>query len=130
MTTMMLKSGGSAMNMKLLGEQRSFGWADVDIREDDLQYAFTFDIPPLFRDNISIWAKEKILTVSAQRPDRHVNAGGGGSLTKEAKNLIRSFRLPVKVDPKRVRAGFVEESLVVILPKRDVLHPNEDFRIN
>lgn len=93
-----------------------------DITEDKLNYHFIFDLPGMVKDQIKIELHDNHLKVSGDRKELY-------TLTEEDHSchvaeisygaFMRSFTLPMSVDPERVEANLENGLLYVKLTKKE-----------
>jgi len=102
---------------RLFSSKQSFAWPDADIKENDNEYIFSFEIPGTLKDDIKIWLDDDVLTVSGEK---RMKPGGDETVLVNERafgKFERSFRLPSPVDRNKIKAEFVDGILVVVTPK-------------
>jgi HSP20 family protein len=106
---------------KLKNELNNFN-PSCEITENKTHYLAKFDLPGINKDQIKIDLHDNVLTVSGERKEerkeddkdnkRHVSEVFYGS-------FMRSFTLPVKVDPEKVDAKYDAGVLTIAVPKQE-----------
>ncbi len=89
-----------------------------DIREDKTNYYFSLDMPGMAKDQIKVELDHNVLTVSAERRQEKRREGEKQFQSEiYYGSYLRSFRLPVAVDEKKVEAHYENGVLAISIPK-------------
>lgn len=108
-----LRAGNAATNRALAA-----GWVPpVDIAEHADRFVLSVDIPGVDPDSIEISMKDRILTLSGERP----NTGSARCkrLTeRQSGPFHRQFTLPATVDSDRIVARSQHGAVHVVIPKQ------------
>jgi HSP20 family protein len=115
----------SPFTARLMRENVSFAWPDVDVSESEESYVFHFEIPGALKNDIKIWLENDVLTISGEKK-RSSNDKDKALFTERAYGMFRrSFRLPEHIDRNNVKAEFVDGVLTVVIPKTPEAKPKE-----
>lgn len=95
----------------------------MDVEEDDDRFLIEMDIPGVSKEDIDISVAGNVVTV---RASSDTSRRGDGGRTKGKKlhtervfgESVRSFSLPLDVDPERTTAAYEHGVLSLVLPKR------------
>jgi HSP20 family protein len=104
------------LTARLWDRNISYAWSDVDITETDDEYIFNFEIPEALKNNVKIWVENNKLTVSGTRA-KSLDEAKDSRSENACDKFHRSFRLPRSIDKDKVDAGFVDSTLIIVLPK-------------
>lgn len=98
----------------------------VNVKENDRELLFTFEIPGMSKENVKVKIKDGVLTVSGERKV---------VFDEEKERFIRrefisgtferSFTLPETVDVEKVRADYEHGLLQISLAKVEAAQPKE-----
>jgi HSP20 family protein len=98
----------------------------VNVKENDRELLFTFEVPGVAKDNIKVKIKDGVLTVSGERKiefDEEKEQFVRRELV--AGSFERSFTLPETVDVDKVRADYEHGLLHVSLARIEAAQPKE-----
>ena len=90
---------------------------DIDFSEKDGKYFLTAELPGLKKEDISITIEDGYVTVSGKK-ESNKEEDGTDYYVRETRSgsFSRSFRLPGRVNEKKVDASFKDGILTVVLP--------------
>src|SRR3989442_243643 len=96
----------------------------VDLWETKDAYHLRADLPGLAPEDIEINATADALTISGEVKPA-TDATSDGCLRRERRigKFMRSFNLPVQIDPNKVEAKFQNGVLELVLPKAENVKP-------
>ncbi len=98
----------------------------VDILEDDKHIELTFELPGMEKDEIKVFVKDNVLTVSADRKIEK-NESENGWIHREIRSgsFSRSFTLPDTIDASSISADYRNGMLEVKLDRKEEAKPKE-----
>ena len=90
----------------------------ADIEQTPTEIVFTFDLPGMTRDDVSIELHDRMLTISGTREQKRDEAHEGYHTRERVFGQFgRSFTLPYAVQPEDIRAEFAQGELHVHVPR-------------
>jgi len=90
----------------------------VELKENEKGYLFSFDVPGMKEDDIKIEFHDSVLRIYGERKSEHKNEKDGTFHTeKYYGHFERTFRIPEAVDEANVGAHYENGVLQVFLPK-------------
>ena len=93
----------------------------MDVEEEDGHFLVSMDIPGVEKSEIDITVSGNVVTVRATADTPRKSSGNGGGKKLHAERIfgesVRSFSLPVDVDPDRTTATYQHGVLRLTLPK-------------
>lgn len=98
----------------------------VNIKENESEVLFTFEVPGIAKDNIKVRIKDNVLTVTGERKVE-IDESKERFVRREivAGAFERSFTLPDTVDVDKVKADYEHGLLHVSLAKVEEAKPKE-----
>ena len=98
----------------------------VDIKEDNISFVLTADIPGLSKSNIDLLVEDNMLKISGIRDTNNENDNGKYHYKERTNGTFhRSFKLPSTVDEENISASFRNGILTVVLPKTEEVQPKQ-----
>ena len=98
----------------------------VDIKEDNISFVLTADIPGLSKSDIGLLVEDNMLKISGSRNTNNENDIGEYHYKERTNgNFHRSFKLPSTVDEENISASFRNGILTVVLPKTEEVQPKQ-----
>ena len=85
----------------------------VDIKEDNISFVLTADIPGLSKSDIDQLVEDNMLKISSSRDTNNENDNG------------EYHYIPSTVDEENISASFRNGILTVVLPKTEEVHPKQ-----
>ena len=100
-------------------------WAPpVDITETPDQLVFQVELPGFSHDDLSLRAENGVLTLEGERKfEKETEKKAYHRVERAYGRFVRSFSLPVNVDPQKINASLVDGILTVELQKREESKP-------
>jgi HSP20 family protein len=94
-------------------------WApSLDVVENDGAYVVTVELPGARREDIGIEVQENVLTIRGEKKsEREEKSEKRHYVERSYGSFARSFTLPAKADPERIKASFKDGVLTVEIPK-------------
>lgn len=90
----------------------------VELKENEKGYLFSFDVPGMKEDDIKIEFHDSVLRIHGERKSEHKNEKDGTFHTeKYYGHFERTFRIPEAIDEGNVGAHYENGVLQVFLPK-------------
>ena len=98
----------------------------VNVADSKDNLRITFELPGMGKDEIKIFVKDDVLTVSGERKFTS-ESEDNGTVRKEIRSgsFSRSFTLPDLVDIEKIGADYQNGLLEITLPKREEKKPKE-----
>ncbi len=98
----------------------------VDIFENKNELVLKADLPEIEGKDVTIKVEDNVLTLSGERKmSSEVKQENYHRVERAYGSFARSFTLPHTVDREKIKAGFKDGVLTVILPKREENKPKE-----
>ena len=98
----------------------------VDIKEDDISFVLTADIPGLSKLDIDLFVENSTLKISGNRDYNNVDSNVEYHYQERTHGSFqRSFKLPISVDEESISATFKNGILTVVLPKTEKAQPKQ-----
>ena len=98
----------------------------VDIKEDNISFVLTAEIPGLSKSDIDLLVEDNMLKISGSRDTNNENDNGEYHYKERTNGTFhRSFKLPSTVDEENISASFRNGILTVVLPKTEEVHPKQ-----
>lgn len=96
----------------------------LDVEETDDGFTLHIELPGVPADNVDVSIEENVLTVSGSR-DFYTDKSADQFRRVERRfgTFHRAVRLPDRVDPEGIRAGFKDGLLTVSVPKAESAKP-------
>lgn len=93
----------------------------VDIAESDQAYVIRVELPGVHKADVKVCVDNGVLLVSGERSREQESQGWRyHRVERSSGRYLRSFTLPARVDPARLRARFEDGLLEISLPKGEV----------
>ena len=102
-------------------------WAPpCDIFETDKEIVIKAELPELKKENVDVSLEGNILTIRGERKfEEETKREEYHRIERRYGEFVRSFTLPVYVEPEKISAEFKEGILRVVLPKREEAKPKQ-----
>ena len=98
----------------------------VDIKEDNISFVLSADIPGLNKSDIDLLVDNNVLTISGSRDYNNANDNSEYHYQERTHGSFhRSFKLPISVDEESISATFRNGILTVVLPKTEEAQPKQ-----
>ena len=99
----------------------------MDIRERENEYVVRTDLPGVKKDDIQITLENGMLTITAETRSEKEEKEDGQVLRQERRygKYVRSLRLGSQVDGNKLKAGYKDGVLELILPKAEAVKPKK-----
>ena len=98
----------------------------VDIKEDNISFVLTADIPGLSKSDIDLLVEDNMLKISGSRDTNNENDNVEYHYKERTNGTFhRSFKLPSTVDEENISASFRNGILTVVLPKTEEVQPKQ-----
>ncbi len=99
----------------------------MDIRERENEYVVRTDLPGVKKDDIQITLENGVLTITAETRSEKEEKEDGQVLRQERRygKYVRSLRLGSQVDGNKLKAGYKDGVLELILPKAEAVKPKK-----
>ncbi|MGD8562721.1 MAG: Hsp20/alpha crystallin family protein [Desulfarculaceae bacterium] len=92
----------------------------VDVKETDKAIEFRAEIPGLKSEEIEVTLTGDVLTIKGEKKSEHEEEDGDYHLVERRfGSFQRSFRLPMEVNRKELKASHKDGVLTVSLPKKE-----------
>lgn len=106
-------------------EGMTAAWAPpVDIAESKDSLVFTVELPGFKQEELVLNVENGVLTLEGERRfEKKTDEKSFHRVERSYGRFIRSFSLPVNVDPERISASLNEGVLTVEIPKREEAKP-------
>jgi len=98
----------------------------VNVIDSPDNLKLTFELPGMGKDDIKIFVKDDVLTVSGERKFES-GSESEGSLRREIRSgsFSRSFTLPDSLEVEKIAADYKNGLLEITLPKKEEKKPKE-----
>jgi HSP20 family protein len=128
---------GDDLDRVLEGFFRPLGWVEeakaedlvpaMDIRERENEYIVRADLPGVNKEDIDITLENGVLTIAAERKGAKEEKEDGRILRRERCHgrYVRSLRLGTQVQADRLKAGYKDGVLELVLPKAEAVKPKK-----
>ena len=103
--------------------RQAWGWPQFSLEDTGDAVLVTADVPGMSPADVDLTLDDGVLTVSGERKVTPPEGFEPQSLERRAIRLSRSFSLPVKVDPEKVKATVKDGVLRVTLAKAPEAQP-------
>lgn len=102
-------------------------WAPVvDIYETDKEIVMKAELPEMEQKDIEIKVEDNILAISGERKmEKEVKEESYHRIERSYGCFHRSFTLPHTVDREKIKAGYKDGVLKVVLPKKEEVKPKQ-----
>lgn len=90
----------------------------VDIRENNSEYTFFFDVPGIQKENITVNIKERELTVEASAEEKKEEEGKYLQKNRRTPSFKKVYTLPEDSDGETLSASLEDGVLTLNLKKR------------
>jgi HSP20 family protein len=99
----------------------------MDIRERENEYVVRTDLPGVKKDDIQITLENGMLTITAETRSEKEEKEDGQVLRQERRygKYVRSLRLGSQVDGNKLKAGYKDGVLELVLPKAEAVKPKK-----
>ncbi len=99
----------------------------MDIRERENEYVVRTDLPGVKKDDIQITLENGMLTITAETHSEKEEKEDGQVLRQERRygKYVRSLRLGSQVDGNKLKAGYKDGVLELVLPKAEAVKPKK-----
>jgi HSP20 family protein len=106
-------------------EQRMTEWHPlVDVYDNEKAIVIKAELPGVEKKNICVDVSDRVLTLKGERShETEVNKERYCHRETVWGRFLRSFRLPVDVDPDKIKADYKDGVLKIEIPKADKQEP-------
>jgi HSP20 family protein len=108
-------------------EESLAAWAPpCDIYETGNQIVIKAELPELKKENVTVSLEDNVLTIRGERKfEDETKRENYHRIERRYGEFMRSFTLPLYVEPEKINAEFKEGVLRVTLPKREEMRPKQ-----
>jgi HSP20 family protein len=113
---------------RMFAEPNGRPWVPpVDILENENELVVKADVPDVKFEDIDVKLENGTLTIAGERKFEKQSGEKGGwhRIERSYGTFERSFSLPETVDPEKVKADYVNGTLTVTLPKKELAKPRQ-----
>lgn len=98
---------------------RGFGFdPEIDVRETDKEIEISVELPGVDQKDVEVTVEDDMLTIRGEkRSERNEERGNYRYAERSFGSFQRALRLPLRIDPAKVKARFDKGVLEVRLPK-------------
>jgi HSP20 family protein len=102
-------------------------WAPLcDIYETDKEIVIKAELPELKKEDVTVSLEANVLTIRGERKFEEENKRENyHRIERRYGEFMRSFTLPLYIEPEKINAEFKEGVLRVTLPKREEAKPKQ-----
>lgn len=112
--------------MEKMGETGEFWAPPIDLSETPDAYTVRADLPGIRPEDVNVEVHDDTVTVSGERREERTSEKENVHIKEVSYGkFMRSVRLPVSVDPDKVKAKFEDGVLKVSLPKSEKVKPKK-----
>jgi len=112
--------------MEKMGETGEFWAPPIDLSETPDAYTVRADLPGIRPEDVNVEVHDDTVTVSGERREERTSEKENVHIKEVSYGkFMRSGRLPVSVDPEKVKANFEDGVLKVSLPKSEKVKPKK-----
>jgi len=99
----------------------------IDIAERENEFVVRTDLPGVRKEDISITLENGVLTISAEYKKDDEQKEGDRIIRQERRygRFVRSLRLGVPIDEKKIKANYKDGVLELMLPKAEEAKPKK-----
>lgn len=99
----------------------------LDIHERDNEYVVRTDLPGVKKEDIEVSLENGVLTIAAAAGEQKDEKENGRVIRRERHygRYVRSLRLGTQVDAAKLKAGYKDGVLELILPKAEEVKPRK-----
>ena len=109
-----------------VGEMGEFWAPSIDLSETPDAYTLKADLPGMNSEDVNVEVHDDIITISGERKEERSSEEENVHVTEVSYGkFMRSVRLPISVDPDKVKAKFENGVLKVSLPKSEKVKPKK-----
>jgi HSP20 family protein len=96
----------------------------LDVEETDNEFTLHIEIPGVKPDEVDVSIEENVLTIAGSRDFySEKEAEGFRRIERQFGRFHRAVRLPDRVDPDKVSAGYKDGLLTITVPKAESAKP-------
>lgn len=108
-------------------EETLTAWAPLcDIYETDKEIVIKAELPELKKEDVTVSLEANVLTIRGERKFEEENKRENyHRIERRYGEFLRSFTLPLYIEPEKINAEFKEGVLRVTLPKREEAKPKQ-----
>ena len=101
------------------GRENGGSWMPtVDVREDEREVHFAFELPGMSPEDVEVTAEGGVLTIRGEKKGQRKEGEGRYHVVERGYGtFLRSFQLPQSVDGERIEAEFTNGVLKLRIPK-------------
>ena len=99
----------------------------MDIRETEMDYQITADLPGISKDELEVSVRDSVLTISAETRKESTEESDGRVVRQERQvgRFVRSLRLSDVVNDAEIQAKYEDGVLKLTLPKKEAATPRK-----
>lgn len=99
----------------------------IDITERENEFVVRTDLPGVKKEDINITLENGVLTISAEYKKEDEQKEGDRVIRQERRygRYVRSLRLGVPIDEKKIKANYKDGVLELMLPKAEEAKPKK-----
>lgn len=97
----------------------------VNVFDDGENYCIKAEVPGLEKESLDIEATPDQLVIKGERPESSQEGVSCHRRERDSGIFNRSFRLPQKVDPSKVKASYKNGVLEIIVPRAPETKPRK-----
>lgn len=99
----------------------------IDITERENEFVVRTDLPGVRKEDISVTLENGVLTILAEYKKEDEQKEGDRVIRAERRygRLVRSLRLGIPIDEKKIKASYKDGVLELILPKAEEAKPKK-----
>lgn len=102
------------------GSDGGFFNPDVDVAETDKEIRISVDLPGVDQKDVDVSLEDDLLVIRGEKHDERTEDRGDYKMSERSfGSFQRALRLPVRIDPEKIRANFDKGVLKVMVPKED-----------
>jgi len=96
----------------------------LDVEENDDGFTLHIELPGISPDQVDVSIEDSVLTIAGERQFyRDANVDGFKRVERRFGRFHRAVRLPDRVDPDKIEAGYRDGLLTVTVPKAESAKP-------
>ncbi len=99
----------------------------MDIRETEVDYQITADLPGISKDELEVSVRDGVLTINAETRKESTEESDGRVVRQERQvgRFVRSLRLSDVVNDAEIQARYEDGVLKLTLPKKEAATPRK-----
>ena len=97
-----------------------------DIYETDKEMVIKFELPEIRKQDVEVKLEQNVLTVRGERKfEEKTDRENYHRIERRYGEFLRSFNIPLYVDPAKINAEFKDGVLTITLPKNEEARPKQ-----